>query len=372
MGSKVYFTDFHCSENESQLTKLIKLVKQAGIDEIDFQDKYVAVKIHFGEWGNLAFLRQQYARVICDYIKSKGGKPFLTDCNTLYAGYRHNALDHLDCAYMNGYNPLATGVHSIIADGLRGTDEREIPVEGGEYIEKAKIGSAIAEADIIISMTHFKGHMSAGFGGVLKNIGMGCGSKKGKMEMHSHGTPHISKKKCIGCGMCVKNCNYSGVSVIDKIATIDETKCVGCGHCFSFCPKGAIACKWDEAEDIMNKKIAEYTKAVLFGKPSFHISFINNVSPDCDCEPTNDIPIIPDLGMFAGFDPVAIDQACGDMANKAEMIEGSKLDKKCHEHHHDEDEDIFHIIHPDSRWQVCVEHAEKLGIGTSDYELIEI
>ena len=205
--SKVYFTDFSSRNHQNQLTKLTNLIKAAGIDQIDFSDKYVAVKIHFGEWGNLAFLRQQYAKVVCDYIKSKGGKPFLTDCNTLYAGYRDNALDHLDCAYQNGYNPLATGVHTIIADGLRGTDERLIPVIPGEYVKEAKIGTAIADADIIISMTHFKGHVGAGFGGVLKNIGMGCGSKHGKMEMHSEGTPAINTGNCIGCGMCVKNCN---------------------------------------------------------------------------------------------------------------------------------------------------------------------
>lgn len=369
MPSKVYFTDMHCKMGDTLLKKMERMILKAGIGNIDFTDKFVAVKVHFGEWGNLAFLRQQYARVVCDYVKTRGGMPFLTDCNTLYAGYRNHALNHLDAAYMNGYNPLATGVHTIIADGLRGTDEREIPVHGGEYVKYAKIGAAVAEADIFISLTHFKGHICAGFGGALKNIGMGCGSKHGKMEMHSSGTPAINTKLCIGCGICSKNCVNDGVHVIDHKAVIDESKCLGCGHCFAYCPKGAIECKWDEANHVLNRKIAEYAKAVLQDKPAFHISLVVDVSPNCDCDPENDIPLIPDVGMFASFDPVALDQACVDAANKqpinAECQIGDHPDKK-HDH------DIFHMTHPDTDWEAGLIHAEKLGIGTRQYELVTV
>ena len=368
MSAKVYFTDMHVGMGDSLLDKFERLITKAGIDQIDFQDKFVAVKLHFGEFGNMAFLRQQYAKVLCDHIKAKGGKPFLTDCNTLYVGYRNNALNHLDAAYMNGYNPLATGVHTIIADGLRGTDEREIPVEGGEYVK---------EADVIISLTHFKGHVSAGFGGAIKNIGMGAGSKKGKMEMHSSGTPLIKAEDCIGCGMCVKNCANDGVHVIDGKAVIDEDKCLGCGYCIAYCPKGAIATKWDEAKPVMNRKIAEYTKATLAGKEAFHISMLMNVSPDCDCEGGNDVPIIPDVGMFASFDPIAIDQACVDAANKQPVISGSAADKcECHghshEHNHAHGHDVFKVMHPDTDWEAGLIHGEKLGIGTREYELIDV
>ncbi len=375
MSAKVYFTDMHVGMGDSLLDKFKRLIVKAGIDQIDFEDKFVAVKLHFGEYGNMAFLRHQYAKVLCDYIKSRGGKPFLTDCNTLYVGYRNNALNHLEAAYMNGYNPLTTGVHTIIADGLRGTDEREIPVEGGEYVKEAKIGAAIAEADVLISLTHFKGHVGAGFGGTLKNIGMGAGSKKGKMEMHSSGTPLIAEEKCVGCGMCVKNCANDGVHVTDGKAVIDEDKCVGCGYCIAYCPKGAIATKWDEAKPVMNRKIAEYTKAALAGKPSFHISLLVDVSPDCDCEGGNDIPVIPDVGMFASFDPVAIDQACVDAANRQPVISGSEADKEsCHEHDHDCGcgHDVFRIMHPDTDWEAGLIHGEKLGIGTREYELVEV
>lgn len=393
MGSQVCFADMHAKAGDSILAKFERLIENAGIDQIDFKDKFVAVKVHFGEVGNMAFLRHQYAKVLCDHIKARGGKPFLTDCNTLYVGYRNNALNHLDAAFVNGYNPLSTGVHTIIADGLRGTDEREIPVEGGEYVKEAKIGAAVAEADIIVSLTHFKGHVNAGFGGALKNIGMGCGSKKGKMEMHSSGTPRIDGGKCIGCGMCVDHCANDGVHVVDGTAVIDEGHCVGCGYCIAYCPAGAIMTKWDEAKPVMNKKIAEYTKAVLDGKPSFHVSLVLDVSPDCDCERHNDVPVIPNVGMFASFDPVALDQACVDAANKQPVIQGSKADpqvkeasasdhmdgaraipEQAYSEHAagDDGHDVFRLVHPDTDWAAGLDHAVKLGIGTREYELVVV
>lgn len=393
MGSQVCFADMHAKAGDSILAKFERLIEKAGIDQIDFKDKFVAVKVHFGEVGNMAFLRHQYAKVLCDHIKARGGKPFLTDCNTLYVGYRNNALNHLDAAFINGYNPLSTGVHTIIADGLRGTDEREIPVVGGEYVKEAKIGAAVAEADIIVSLTHFKGHVNAGFGGALKNIGMGCGSKKGKMEMHSSGTPRIDGGKCIGCGMCVDHCANDGVHVVDGTAVIDEGHCVGCGYCIAYCPAGAIMTKWDEAKPVMNKKIAEYTKAVLDGKPSFHVSLVLDVSPDCDCERHNDVPVIPNVGMFASFDPVALDQACVDAANKQPVVQGSKADSQVKEasasdhmdgaraipeqaySEHaagDDGHDVFRMVHPDTDWAAGLDHAVKLGIGTREYELVVV
>lgn len=175
--AKVYMTDFRVPVGLSLPEKLKRLCRRAGMEkEIDFEGKYTAIKMHFGELGNLASLRPQYVHALADLVKEAGGLPFLTDCNTLYPGSRKNALEHLECAALNGYNPITTGCQVLIGDGLRGTDEVEVPVPGGEYIKKAKIGRAIMDADVFISLAHFKGHESTGFGGAIKNIGMGCGS----------------------------------------------------------------------------------------------------------------------------------------------------------------------------------------------------
>ncbi|HIY26545.1 MAG TPA: DUF362 domain-containing protein, partial [Candidatus Acutalibacter pullistercoris] len=224
--SKVYFTNLRASYNCNLLQKLRKLLLAAGMDQIDFTNKYAAIKIHFGEPGNLAFLRPNYAKVVADLVKDLGGKPFLTDCNTLYVGRRKNALDHLDAAYENGFSPFSTGCHVLIADGLKGTDETLVPIDG-EYVKEAKIGTAIMDADVFISLTHFKGHEATGFGGCLKNIGMGCGSRAGKMEMHSAGKPHVDQDLCIGCGSCQKDCAHSAITITDRKASIDHSKCVG-------------------------------------------------------------------------------------------------------------------------------------------------
>lgn len=351
---------------DNLLQKLQRLIKKAGIGDIDFNDKYAAIKIHFGEPGNMAYLRPNYAKAVADVVKDFGGKPFLTDCNTLYVGRRKDALEHMEAAYENGFTPFSTGCHIIIGDGLKGTDEALVPVKGGEYVKAAKIGQAVMDADIFISLNHFKGHESTGFGGALKNIGMGCGSRAGKMEMHSAGKPFVKEDLCIGCKMCQKACAHDAIDMINKKAVIDEEKCTGCGRCIGACPKDAVHTRWDEAKDILNKKMAEYSFAVLDGKPHFHISLVIDISPYCDCYSFNDAPILPNIGMFASFDPVALDVACADACNKQSALAGSLLDG------HGEHEDHFNAMHPNTDWRVCVAHAEKLGLGKTAYELVEM
>lgn len=372
--SKVYFSDLRAKPGTNLLQKLNKLAKTAGMDSIDFKNKFTAIKIHFGEPGNLAYLRPNYAKVIVDMVKELGGKPFLTDCNTLYVGRRKDALEHLDAAYENGYNPFTTGCQIIIADGLKGTDEAYIPVRNGEYVKEAKIGRAIADADIVISLSHFKGHEMTGFGGAIKNLGMGCGSRAGKMEMHNAGKPQVNQKHCVGCGVCTKICAHSAISLTDKKAHIDHNKCVGCGRCIGMCNFDAIASSWDESFDILNRKMAEYTMAVVDGKPHFHIALVIDVSPYCDCHAENDLPIVADVGMFASFDPVALDRACADACNAAPVIPGSMLDEhltKQHVHDHSCADRFAHTT-PGTNWISALEHAEKIGIGTQAYELIKI
>ena len=369
MASKVYFADLRADVHENLQQKLTRLMKTAGMGDIDFRDKFVAIKLHFGEPGNLAFLRPNWARTVADFVKERGGKPFLTDCNTLYVGGRKNALDHMDSAMLNGFNPMTTGCQIIIGDGLKGSDEVEVPVVGGEYVKNAKIGRAVMDADVFISLTHFKGHEEAGFGGCLKNIGMGCGSRAGKMEQHNAGKPHVAQKHCIGCGQCRKICAHGAPIIENGKAHIDHDKCVGCGRCIAVCPKDAVRIDWDESTTNLNCKIAEYTKAVLDGRPCFHISLDIDVSPNCDCRPENDMAIVPNVGMFASFDPVALDMACVDAVNAQTPLRGSAADDahaKAHVHDH------FQRLHPDTNWRSCLEHGEKIGIGTREYELIKI
>lgn len=300
--SKVYFTNLRTTPSSNLLDKMERLVKRAGIANIDFQNQFVAIKIHFGEPGNLAFIRPNYAARMATLLRNLGAKPFLTDCNTLYSGRRANAVDHLESAMENGFNPISAKCDVIIADGLKGTEYREIEIDG-EYCKAPKIGSAIADADIIISMNHFKGHEQTGFGGALKNLGMGCASVGGKLELHSASQPRIDIESC---------------------------------------------------------------------KPNFHISFIMNVSPECDCWNHNDAAIVPDLGIAASFDPVALDKACADMVIKAPILEtGNRLSDAPH-HEHLEGCDKFHLMHPDTNWQAGLEHAEKIGLGTQKYELITV
>ena len=305
--AKVYFTNLRTHARESQLDKLKRLIRHAGIEQIDFENKFVAIKIHFGELGNLSFLRPNYARAVADVVKELGGKPFLTDCNTLYVGSRKNALEHIDTAYQNGFTPYATGCQIIIADGLKGTDEALVPVEGGEYVREAKIGQALMDADIVISLTHFKGHEQAGFGGAMKNLGMGGGSRAGKMEQHAAGKPNVATEHCVGCRACEKICAHNAIS-------FDDTR----------------------ERELVNGN----TRTV-------HVA--------------------------------AIDQACADAVMASEPLPNTELTdsaaKMEHNHEHLEGEqakDPFCITHPDTDWRACIAHAEKIGLGTSEYELIEV
>lgn len=367
-SSKVYFTDMRCVADVGLVDKMDKLITRAGIDEIDFEKKFVAIKLSFGEPGNLSFLRPNFAKKLANHIQAKGGLPFLTDCNTLYPGRRKHALEHLDAAMENGYFPLSTSCQMIIGDGLKGTDDVEVALEGTEYCKEAYIGTAIMDADIFISLTHFKGHEATGFGGALKNIGMGCGSRRGKMAMHKSGKPQVEEKDCRMCGQCKKSCGQDAIWYDEhKKAHIDIEKCVGCGRCIGACNFDAIVNIDDAENDILNAKIAEYTKAVLQDRPNFHISVVNQVSPFCDCHAENDAAVVPDIGIFASFDPVALDKACIDAVNAANPIQSSIWGDVEHNK-----QDIFTDIHPTTNWKEQITHAEKIKLGNGNYELITI
>lgn len=372
--SKVYFTDFRCVMDEGPADKLRRLLKAAGMDKLDMDGKFVAIKMHFGELGNMSYLRPNYAKAVVDLVKECGGKPFLTDCNTLYPGSRKNAIEHLYCAWENGFTPLTVGCPVIIGDGLKGTDEVAVPVEGGEYIKEAKIGHAIMDADVFISLTHFKGHEMTGFGGAIKNIGMGCGSRAGKKDQHHDGKPVIDAEICRGCRQCMRECANNGL-VFDterKVMTLNEENCVGCGRCIGGCNFDAIHFGHDTAAKELNCRMAEYTKAVVTGRECFHISIICDVSPVCDCHSGNDAPILPDVGMFASLDPLALDQACVDACLRQEPLPNTQLTEQMADGHFHDHHDHFENTTPNSEYKTCLAHAEKIGLGTKEYELIAV
>ncbi|MEG1826995.1 MAG: DUF362 domain-containing protein [Gordonibacter sp.] len=373
--AKVYFTNFRTEAFGDGLpTKLKKLALHAGLGTIDLDGKFVAIKLHFGELGNISYLRPNYARAIVDAVKELGGKPFLTDSNTLYPGSRKNALEHLECAWQNGFTPLTVGCPLLIGDGLKGTDDVEVPVAGGEYVKAAKIGRAVMDADVFVSLTHFKGHELTGFGGTIKNIGMGCASRAGKKEQHSNGQPSISVEACRGCMKCLSECANNGLVFHEETRkmTVDAQHCVGCGRCLGACNFDAINFENDAANADLNRRMAEYTKAVVDGRPQFHLSLVVDVSPHCDCHGENDAPILPNLGMFASFDPLALDQACVDACLAAAPLPGSKLADNLAEPGFVDVCDHFTNSTPESEWRTCLEHAEKIGLGTRAYELIAI
>ena len=375
MASKVWFTDFRVGVGSNGLpAKLKKLIRAAGIESIEMDNRFVAIKLHFGELGNLSFLRPNYARAVVDVVKENGGKPFLTDCSTLYVGSRKNALEHLYCAWQNGFSPLSVDCPILIGDGLKGTDDIAVPVPGGQVIKEARIGRTIMDADVFISLSHFKRHEEAGFGGCIKNIGMGCASRAGKKEQHCSGQPRVKESKCRGCKRCMRECANDGL-IFDETTRkmrVDTANCVGCGRCVGACNFDAISfSNWNAAQDL-NTRMAEYAQAVVAGRPCFHINIVRDISPNCDCHSENDSPILPDIGMFASFDPVALDQACVDACLASEPLPNSQLSDNMKKPDFEDHHDHFVNSTPESEWRTLLTHAEEIGMGSRAYELVTL
>jgi uncharacterized Fe-S center protein len=301
-------------------------------------------------------------------IKSAGGFPFLTDANTLYAGTRSDSSQHLTTAIQNGFAYAVVDAPLIIADGLRGKSETAVVVNQ-KNCKRVYIGSEITAADALISVAHFKGHELSGFGGTIKNLGMGCASRRGKLEQHSTVAPKVNKKKCVGCGDCVSHCSVQALALQQEKAVLDSKKCIGCGECILICPESAIEIQWNQAIPVFLEKMVEYTLGVLKDKEgkALYLNFINNVSPACDCYGYNDAPIVRDIGIVAATDPVAIDQASVDLVNREQALPDS-----CLKTNTQGGEDKFRGVYPDIDWEIQLDYAEQLGLGSRRYELIKI
>jgi uncharacterized Fe-S center protein len=328
----------------------------------------VAVKLHFGERGNHAFVRPIFIRRIVEEIKGCQGKPFLADSSTLYPGSRKEAVSALTCAIENGFAYAVVGAPLIMCDGLRGHTAIEVPIVG-EFFSKVQIGAEIAEADALVVVSHFKCHELTGFGGALKNLGMGCSSRQGKLQQHSNVAPEVAEQLCTGCGLCLNACVHQAVTILEGRARIVPERCVGCGRCISLCLQKAIKVKWNEAAPMVMKKMCEFALGAVKGKEekSIYLNFITQVSPACDCYGHADAPIVNDIGICASTDPVAIDQGCADLVNAAPGNRNTALKSGF-----EPGGDKFRGVSPDIDWETQLEHAEKIGLGSRGYELVTI
>jgi uncharacterized Fe-S center protein len=345
---------------------------RVGAGSLIKDNETVAVKAHFGEQGNVSFVSPLYYRTIVDRIKVCGGNPFLTDTNTLYVGERNNAVKHLNTAIKHGFAYATAGAPIVIADGLTGSDFVEVEING-KHLKKAKVASAIYWAKTLVVMSHVKGHMMTAMGGAIKNLGMGCTARAGKQDQHSGNVPKFSPELCAGCGDCVAWCNFDAITIVDGKAINDPAKCAGCGECIAACRLDAIESKWDTDLEKMNEKMAEYALAVTSNKKNkmVYFNFLLNITPECDCMPSSDNYLVPDIGILASFDPVAIDTASAELVNKADVIRENVAGKDGYNLEL-AGSDKFRMVHPKLNWRLQLEHAQKIGLGTMEYELIEV
>ena len=377
MKCPVYFSDLKVESGKTLLDKVDILLDRADLGGKTREKDLVAIKLHFGEKGNTAYVRPIFLRRVVDRVRQYKGKPFLTDTNTLYTGSRSEAVSHLITAFENGFTESVVNAPIVIADGLRGNSAVKVRIDKPIF-KTVSIAREICMTDALVVVTHFKGHELSGFGGALKNLGMGCSSREGKLTQHSNISPRVKGKACKGCETCLTWCAQeaismlplkSGVETKQGVASIDPKKCVGCGECILSCPSGAIQIQWNESIPIFQKKMVEHACGAVQKKKGkvLYVNFLTQISPACDCYGYSDTPIVNDIGILSSEDPVAIDQTSVDLVNKEEGNRSSKLSKNW-----EPEGDKFRAIYPEVDWNVQLAYAEEIGMGTREYELIRI
>lgn len=377
MKSTVFFSDLAVESKKTVFDKLDLLLDRTDLRGKVKEKDLVAIKLHFGEKGNTAYVRPDYVRRIVDRVKEYRGKPFLTDTNTLYIGGRSEAVSHLLTAYEHGFTPFAVNAPILIADGLRGNSAVKVRIDQ-PLLKTVSIAQNIYMADVLIGVTHFKGHELSGFGGTLKNLGMGCASREGKLTQHSNISPQVKAKACKGCESCLPWCPSGAISMVSQevegrsrppVARIEPKRCIGCGECILTCPTGAIQIQWNESIPLFQKKMVEYAFGALHRKreKSLFLNFLTQISPACDCYGFSDLPIVNDIGILASEDPVAIDQASVDLVNEQEGNPSSKLSKNLKA-----GGDKFRGLYPEVDWSIQLAYAEEIGLGRREYELVRV
>ncbi|MDZ4169297.1 MAG: DUF362 domain-containing protein [Coriobacteriia bacterium] len=361
----VWFAPVRTTKKESLVARAGRLLQRAGLENTIDDGDLVAVKLHFGEEGNTGFVSPVFLREVVRLVREAGGKPFLTDSNTLYRGKRANAVDHMGCAVRNGFSFATVEAPIVIADGLDGRDAVDVPISGYAHFDSVRIGSTAAHADALVVVTHFKGHEATGFGGALKNVGMGLGCRSAKQRMHSDLKPQVGAEKCTACGKCVSWCPVDAIAITpDRIARIDYERCYGCGECVAACPYAAIAIQWKTEPGAIQEKIVEHVAGAVSGKDGkvIYLSFVMNVSPDCDCWHFSDASIVSDVGILASTDIVAIDQAAFDLVQRAAGLPGTQGDGL------ESGTDKFAAV-TGIDGTIGLAYAEAHGLGTRNYEL---
>ncbi len=367
MVSKVYFSDFRSrNSKENKINKIKRLFKAAGFENIINKKDLTAIKLHFGEKGNDSYISPVFVRQIVDQVKKRGAKPFLTDTNTLYYGSRHNSVDHLNTAILHGFDYAVSGAPLIIADGIAGENEIEVEINL-KHFKNAKIAGDIEKSDSMIVLSHFKGHGMSGFGGAIKNLAMGCASPAGKLEQHECAKPVISEE-CMGCGKCLKSCPISAMYLEDEKSKINYDACIACNNCLLVCPESVIDLDSDTIQPFI-EKMTEYAYGAVKNKQNkiCYINFLMDITPDCDCVPWSDSPIVPDIGILASNDPVALDMASYHLVNQQCGFKHSLLS-----HNHEEGKDKFRGLYEKIEGDIQMKYGEKIGLGSMEYELIKI
>lgn len=351
MKSKVYFIRINDSDNMDIIkVKLSYLLDESKLMDFICPDDKVAVKLHFGEEANTGFVRPEYVRKVIDRIINRRAAATLVDTNTLYRGRRTDTEEHIKIALEHGFTQEVAGAKIEIIEG-----SRDVKLNG-EFIKAAKIGAGFSKFNVMVGIAHFKGHMMTGFGGALKNIGMGCASPEGKLAQHSDIAPFVRIDACIGCEACLAVCPVHAISIINGKAHIDNEKCIGCASCMVSCLQEAIDVAWEKGGINIQEKMVEYAKAILEDKQKkfIFINFAVKITKECDCLAKDDPKISPDIGILASLDPVSIDKAVLDL-----VIETCG-------------KDIFKEVHPDRDGFKQLEHGFKIGIGNLEYDLIKI
>lgn len=364
-SATVWFAPVRTEKKQSLVKRAGTLLDRAGLATAIGEDDLVAVKLHFGEEGNTGFVHPVFVREVVKRIVAVGGKPFLTDSNTLYRGQRFNAVDHLACATHNGFSFATVEAPIIIADGLDGRDAVDVEIAGFNHFESVRIGAAAVHADAMVVVTHVKGHEATGFGGAMKNVGMGLGSRSAKQRMHSDFEPHPDPEICNACGRCVQWCPVNAITIgPDRVAEVDYELCYGCGECVAACPNGSIKIAWKTEAAAIQEKIVEHVAGAIAGKTGkvLYLSFVTNVTPDCDCWHFSDAPVVADIGVLASTDIVAIDQAAYDLVLQARGLAGTRGEGM------DEGTDKFREI-SGIDGTLAMSYAEAKGLGTRKYEL---